>query len=534
MLLKIQFCGAARTVTGSCFRIETAKTRFLVDCGMFQGGKALKEYNYGDFAFDPKGLDFVLLTHAHVDHCGLLPKLYKNGFDKAVHMTLPTLQLCGVVLPDSGHIQEIEVQRKNRKLARTGAELISPIYTAQDAYRCLSFFEGHGYQEIIRLAEDVKIRFQDAGHILGSAMIEVWIGEDGRETKLVFSGDIGNVDQAIVRDPTYLREADFVVMESTYGDRYHIHGEDKVDALAGIVDRTVAKGGNLIVPSFAVERTQALVYTLKRLKEEGRIPRVEIYIDSPMAVEATKIFARNPDYYDDEAARMFHAEGNRDIFADPDIHYVVTAEESMALNAIRSGAVILSASGMADAGRIKHHLKHHLWRPESTVLFVGYQAEGTLGRRILDGEKQVRIHGENVAVKAEVALIDDFSSHADQKGLMEWARRLDVKKPRRVFLVHGEQEAAEALSRLIREELGLAVEIPDQGTVYDLSGFEPVLAGAQSGAPERRLLAAELGEAFDQIKGRITDISRDPRHDKKVLQRLLARVYELEAELRKY
>jgi metallo-beta-lactamase family protein len=532
-LLKIQFCGAARTVTGSCFLIETAKTRFLVDCGMFQGGKALKEYNYGDFAFDPRGLDFVLLTHAHVDHCGLLPKLYKKGFDKAAHMTFPTLELCGVVLPDSGHIQETEVQRKNRKLARTGAELIAPIYTAQDAYRCLSFFEGHGYQEIIRLAEDVRIRFQDAGHILGSAMIEVWIEEDGRETKLVFSGDIGNVDQAIVRDPTYMREADFVVMESTYGDRYHIHGEDKVDALAGVVNRTLAKGGNLIVPSFAVERTQALVYTLKRLKEEGRIPQTEIYIDSPMAVEATKIFARNPDYYDDEAAQMFHGSGNRNIFADSDIHYVVTAEQSLALNSVRSGAVILSASGMADAGRIKHHLKHHLWRPESTVLFVGYQAEGTLGRRILDGEKKVRIHGEDVAVKAEVALIDDFSSHADQKGLMEWVRSLDVRRPERVFLVHGEQEAAEALSRLIRDELGLSVEIPAQGTVYDLSEleFEAVRAGAVS---ERRLLAAELGEAFEKIKGRITDISRDPKHDKKVLERLLARVYELEAELGRY
>jgi metallo-beta-lactamase family protein len=501
---------------------------------MFQGGKALKEHNYGSFAFDPRDLDFVLLTHAHVDHCGLLPKLYKNGFGKAAHMTFPTLQLCGVVLPDSGHIQETEVQRKNRKLARTGAELISPIYTAQDAYRCLTFFEGHDYQEMIRLSEDVRVRFQDAGHILGSAMIEVWIKENGRETKLVFSGDIGNVDQAIVRDPTYVREADFVIMESTYGDRYHIRGEDKAEALAGVVNRTLERGGNLIVPSFAVERTQALVYTLRRLKDEGRIPRADIYIDSPMAVEATKIFARNPGYYDDEAAEMYHAEDGRDIFADEDIHYVVTAEQSVALNSVRGGAVILSASGMADAGRIKHHLKHHLWRPESTVLFVGYQAEGTLGRRILDGEKQVRIHGEDVAVKAEVAVIDDFSSHADQKGLMEWARRLDLKKPRRIFLVHGEWEAAETLSRLIRDELDLAADIPEQGAVFDLSGLEPAAAGARTAMPERRFLAAELGEAFDKIKGRITDISRDPKHDQKVLQRLLARVYELEAELRKY
>ncbi len=527
----IQFYGAAGTVTGSCFLVTTKNERFLVDCGMFQGSKELKEHNYQEFPFDPAKIDFVLLTHAHIDHSGLIPKLYKKGFNGLVYTTKATQELCAVILPDSGHIQEMEVERKNRKLLRKGSPPIEPIYTVKDAEDCLQNFRGYQYEENIEITPRVKVRFQDAGHILGSAFIEVCLKEDGISKKIVFSGDIGNINQPIVDDPTIIKEADIVVMESTYGNRYHLEVEDRLEILTRVVKNTMKKGGNLIIPAFAVERTQDLIYHLKELKEKGVLPEIKIYIDSPMAVEATKVFMRNPQFFDEEAQAVLEKEGPERFFTGEGIHYVRTAEESMQLNKIKSGAIIISASGMAEAGRIKHHLKHNLWRPECTILFVGYQAEGTLGRRILDGEKKVKIHGEEVAVKADIVKIDGFSAHADQKGLVEWLKGFR-KTPGKVFLVHGEEDALKTLQRVILSETGIRAEIPAYGARYDISSdtmtTEPVMPKAvPAGVNE------ELRNAFDIIKGRIEELAKMPGNDTRLLQRLLAQIYEVEREIYK-
>lgn len=529
--VKIKFCGAAGTVTGSCFLITTEETKFLVDCGMFQGSKALKELNYGPFIFEPQEIDFVLLTHAHVDHCGLLPKLYKHGFRGKTYCTKATKELCAVVLPDSGHIQEMEVERKNRKNARKGQPLIEPIYTVSDAEKSLNYIEGICYRQAFQITSNIRVCFQDAGHILGSAIIEVYITEEGKEHKLVFSGDIGNVNQPIIEDPTEIESADLVVMESTYGNRFHLETEDKLKVLASVVRKTHKKGGNLVIPSFAVERTQDLIYHLKKLKDTDQIPAMDIYIDSPMAVEATKVFINNPQNFDEEASCLIKGTGAKDFFQSPDIHYVLSAEESIALNKIKSGAIIISASGMADAGRIKHHLKHNLWRPESTVLFVGYQAQGTLGRRILEGEKKVRIHGEEIAVNADIAVIDGFSAHADQAGLLKWISGFK-NKPEHVFLVHGEEGALNTLQRLMEAETGLNVDIAEYATEYDvLKGVEVPVAEGTFAPPV--LLDSELADAFQTIKQHIEMLAQLPRKDRKMCQSMLTQLNEIEKKLNK-
>ena len=532
--MNIQFYGAAGTVTGSCFLVTTEQNKFLVDCGLFQGSKALKELNYGPFPFEPTEIDFILLTHAHIDHCGLIPKLYKKGFRGHIYATKATTELCSVVLPDSGHIQEMEVERKNRKLARSGETLLEPIYTAEDARNCLQFFRSYQYEQQFVATPGIKVKFYDAGHILGSAMVEILLKKQGTEKKIVFTGDVGNTDTAIVEDPTKIKEADIVVMESTYGNRYHLETEDRLEALARVVKQTMLKGGNLVIPSFAVERTQDLVYYLKIMKDKGQIPPVDIYIDSPMAVEATKVFMQNPECFDEEASIMIKGKGAETLFTGEDIHYVLSTEDSIALNKVKGGAIIISASGMADAGRIKHHLKHNLWRPESTVLFVGYQAQGTLGRRILDGHKKVRIHGEQIAVNATVEKIDDFSAHADQAGLLEWLKGFE-KTPQQIILVHGEDEALATLQRVIKRELGVKAQIAEYGMIYDIAIEEPVLEKAKLPFTTTVTVALEpsLKDAFTIIAENILLQSKQQGHDPKVLQRLLAQLAEIERELQK-
>lgn len=526
--MKIQFCGAAGTVTGSCFLISIENVKFLVDCGMFQGSKELKERNYGEFLFNPAEIQFVLLTHAHVDHSGLIPKLYKKGFRGDIYCTKATRELCGVVLPDSGYIQEMEVERKNRKNARRGEPLLEPIYTAQDAQNCLALFKDLDYEEVAELADNLRVRLLDAGHILGSAIIELCVKKEDGETKIIFTGDLGNTNQPIVEDPTKVSRADIVVMESTYGNRYHLETENKLERLTRVIQDTYKKGGNLIIPAFAVERTQDLIYDILTLKEQGVIPPMNIYIDSPMAVEATKVFLNNPECYDDEATCRIRENDGCHFLEDPCINYVLSTEESMALNKMKGGAIIISASGMADAGRIKHHLKHNLWRRESTVLFVGYQAEGTLGRRILEGEKKVRIHGEEVAVKADVELIDGYSAHADQKGLLDWLKHFKVY-PSKIFLVHGEEEALNTLKRVIIREMAVEVEIAQYGMVYDIDhNLSTPAEGLEKRLPKS---SPVLEEAFEILKGRIKELAQDPSRDMKTLQRLLAQVNEIEREI---
>lgn len=466
-MLTLSFLGASRIVTGSCYLLETDSHKVLVDCGMFQGSKKEKEFNYGDFPFNPAEIDFLILTHAHIDHSGLIPKLYNQGFKGNVFSTKATAELAAIMLPDSGHIQEMEVERKNRKLARAGKALLSPIYTAADAFNCLKFFQGINYEDTVAISPDIKIRFKDAGHILGSSLVEIWVTVNNEQLKIVFSGDIGNWNQPIINDPSTIDQADYVIMESTYGNRLHENHENKLDKLVGIIKDTMGKGGNLVIPAFAIERTQDLLYDLNKLLEKQVISNLKIAIDSPLAIEATQIFCRSSEYYDPEA-RAIQAQSGNCPFAIPGLYFARTSEESIALNKVK-GTIIISASGMCDAGRIKHHLKHNLWREESTVLFVGYQAKGTLGRRILDGEKTVTIHGEEIAVKASIQKIESYSAHADQDGLLKWIASYQ-EKPRCLFLTHGEEESSLVLESKINQQFPhIVTVVPHLGERYVLS-----------------------------------------------------------------
>ncbi|MDD4586816.1 MAG: MBL fold metallo-hydrolase [Heliobacteriaceae bacterium] len=467
--MKIRFLGAAQTVTGSCYLVETANTKLLVDCGMFQGSKQIKERNYGDFPFNPGEIDFVCLTHAHIDHSGLLPKLARSGFRGQILATGPTIDLCSIMLPDSGHIQEMEVERKNRKAARSGNPLLAPIYTAKEAAETMKFFRPVAYQELVQLNPEIRIRFQDAGHILGSASLELWVREQNRESKIVFSGDVGNTGLPLVNDPVPVTEADYVVVESTYGDRLHDRSRSRLDLLQEAIMTTYEKGGKLLIPSFAIERTQDLLFELAQLYQSKAIPEVDIFIDSPLAIAATEIFSKNMYFFDNEAKSFFFT--TRGLFSLPQMHFSRNTEESIALNQLRGRAIIIAGSGMADAGRIKHHLKHNLWRPEATVLFVGFQAEGTLGRRLLDGEKLVRIHGEEIKVKAEIRNIPGFSAHADQAGLVNWLRNFN-KPPKKVFLTHGEPHYISALAEVVEKELGLLTHGPSLLEEITITGEE--------------------------------------------------------------
>ncbi|MBO8136645.1 MAG: MBL fold metallo-hydrolase [Desulfotomaculum sp.] len=465
----IKFMGAAQVVTGSCFLVEVGGIKILVDCGMFQGPKELKELNYRDFTIPPGSIDFVLLTHAHIDHSGLLPKLIKHGFRGRVISTSATADLCEIMLPDSGHIQEMECERKNRKYRRAGRKLIEPIYTAEDGLNALKYFERVKYGEVISLTPQVAVRFLDAGHILGSSIIEMWVKEGEEETKLVFSGDLGNYNQPFINDPSLIFNADYVIMECTYGNRLHKHKANKKEYLKKAVIDTYKKGGNLIIPAFAVGRTQDIIYEIAELQREGSIPILPIYIDSPMAISATEIFKRHPGVYDNETNRLI-SEGVHPLRL-KNLHFSVTAEQSKELNTMPGTNIIISASGMCDAGRIKHHLRHNLWRPECTILIVGFQAMGTLGRRLVSGEKLVRIHGEEVAVRAEIRNIDGYSAHADQEGLLDWLKHFK-KPPKRVFLVHGEAEAAHELAELINVKLNIPTTIPELMQEFVLTAGE--------------------------------------------------------------
>ncbi len=462
--MKLQFLGAAGIVTGSCFLLDTVNARIMIECGMYQGPKEIREYNYGNFQVPPSSVDHVLLTHAHIDHSGLIPKLVKHGYKGKVIATAPTVELCEVLLPDSGFIQEMEVERKNRKNRRAGQSMIEPIYTVDDAYRSLSHFKPVMYDEIVQITPDIRARFVDAGHILGSAMIELWVRENESEVKLVFSGDIGNMDMPIVKDPSSIDQADYVIMESTYGSRLHDQQKGEMELLYDAIRDTYQKGGNLIIPAFAVERTQDLIYHLYLLMEAGRMPPMQVYIDSPLATAATAVFWEHRDVFDRETTDLIKKRDN--LFRAPGIKFTRSVEESRALNSI-DRAVIISASGMCEAGRIRHHLKYNLWRPESTVLFVGYQAQGSLGRLILDGAKSVRILGDEIAVKADIRFIEGYSAHADQAGLVGWVKNF-TSLPREIFLVHGEPESLHTLAALLRSELGAGVTVPKLRQTVDL------------------------------------------------------------------
>jgi metallo-beta-lactamase family protein len=462
MDMRLEFLGAAHTVTGSCFLLELNEKKYLIDCGMFQGSKRIREHNYEAFSFNPAEIECVFLTHAHVDHCGLLPKLCNEGFKGTIYATKVTCELAQIMLPDSAHIQESDAEMQNRKGKRTGDEPVKPLYTLEDAEAALQHFVPMSYNRSLPISDDLSLTFRDAGHIIGSAIVELEATEDGKTKKLVFSGDLGQPHQPIIKDPTVIKGADYLVMESTYGDRLH-QIYDKETALAEIVNDTMDRGGNLVIPSFAVGRTQTLIYYFYKLWKAGRIDGdIPIIIDSPMAIAATRVFVHNTQEFDDDTIRLITKDGFPQM---PQLKLCETAEESKALNSSEGSAIIISASGMADAGRILHHLKHNLWRPESTVLFVGYQAEGSMGRRLVDGIKRVRIMGEEVVVKAKVQMLDGFSAHADANQLVDWVSHITEPKPQKVFIVHGESQSQEALRENIIKKFDLDVYIPFQGDI---------------------------------------------------------------------
>lgn len=457
--MRIKFLGAAQTVTGSFYVVETEKTRFAVDCGMFQGAGTIEERNRIEFSVKPESIDFLILTHAHIDHSGLIPKLCKAGFSGPVYCSKATNELCTVMLPDSGQIQESEAE-KAAKLNETGnGPALEPIYTTADALKALEQFSIVDLDEVMHPAKDVSFRFREAGHILGSCIAELWLKEmDDREVKLVFSGDLGRPAQPFVNDPALIEEADYLVLESTYGDTLHPKVADRPGELNKIIEQTLKRGGNVVIPSFAVERAQDLLFDLSVLQSRGKLnPRVVIYIDSPLAIKATEIFKKNMDLYDQETNQLIKS-GHHPLKM-PNLKFAHSKQESIQLNEIKTNAIIISASGMCDAGRIQYHLRQNLPRPESTILFVGYQAEGTLGREIISGAEEVELFGKWVPVRATIINNEAYSAHADQRDILNWIAKFK-RKPKQIFIVHGEETAQQDLAKLIEEELQIPTLIP--------------------------------------------------------------------------
>ena len=468
--MKITFIGATHEVTGSCYYLEAAGRKFLVDCGMEQGPDY---YENKDIPVPPGELDFVLLTHAHMDHSGNLPAIYAKGFKGPVYATEATCNLCDIMLRDSAHIQMFEAEWRNRKAKRQGKPEFVPAYTMEDALGVIRNFVGCPYETGIILGEGLRVKFIDAGHLLGSSSIEVNICEAGVEKTIVFSGDIGNKNQPLIKDPAYFRKADYVVMESTYGDRSHGERPDYVRLLADVIQETFDRGGNVVIPSFAVGRTQEMLYFIRQIKAEGLIhghDNFKVFVDSPLANEATNIFGIHKyDCFDDEALELIRKGINPLSF--PGLKISVTSEDSKAINFDDDCKVIISASGMCDAGRIKHHLKHNLWREDSTILFVGYQAVGTPGRALLEGTQEIKLFGEPVHVAAKICRMPGISGHADVNGLVDWIKAFEVK-PQKVFVTHGEDTVTELFAARLRDEMNYDAYAPFSGTEFDLAEGE--------------------------------------------------------------
>ena len=518
--MKITFLGATRTVTGSNYLVEAAGKKFLVDCGMWQGKEELEMQNMENFEYNPSDIDFMLLTHAHIDHSGRIPKLYNEGFRNKIYAHKATCDLCTLMLPDSGHIQEMEIEWKNRKRKRKGEKELPPLYTAEDAARCLEIFEPVQYDEIIEITPDIHVRFNDAGHMLGSSIIELWVKEDGKEKKTVFTGDLGNNDIPLLNSPTMIEDKDYLVMESTYGSRLHLRNDEKASMFLDIVSETLDNGGTVVIPSFAVGRTQEILYEINKLKEEHKedeefqrkykkIMKTNVFVDSPLAISATEVFRENTNLFDDEVKAQIVRGDNPLEF--PGLQFTRTADESKALNEDNRPSIIISASGMCEVGRIKHHLKHNLWNPKSTILFVGYQAPGTLGYNIVNGAKKVKIFGEEIAVNARIEYIEGYSGHADQEGLMNFIYSF-IKKPDHIFLVHGEPEAQDVLREKIEKETNIKIDAPEFGETYELSEDKVILTNKLE-RKITRTIRTEMEERLARVKQEIQDMEQYVRED---------------------
>ena len=517
--MKITFLGATRTVTGSNFLVEAAGKKFLVDCGMWQGNSELEMQNTEDFEFNPQEIDFMLLTHAHIDHSGRIPKLYKEGYRSPIYAHKATCDLCTLMLPDSGHIQEMEIEWKNKKRKRKGEKELPPLYTAEEALRSMEVFEPVQYDEIIEVTPDIHFRLNDAGHMLGSSIIELWVKENGEETKTVFTGDMGNNDLPLLDSPTMIDSADYLVMESTYGSRKHLRNDEKAEMFLNIVSETLDNGGTVVIPSFAVGRTQEILYEINKLKEvkdddEFRrkyktLMKASVYVDSPLAISATEVFRENTNLFEPEVIEAMEKGDNPLEF--PGLKFTRTADESKALNESTESNIIISASGMCEVGRIKHHLKHNLWNPKSTILFVGYQAPGTLGYNIVKGDKTVKIFGEEIAVNARIEYIEGYSGHADQDGLMNFVYSFRTKKPKNIFLVHGEPEAQDVLKAKIESETGIPVVIPEFGETYDIK--EQIEMTNKIERKVTKTIRTEIVERLEKLKSEILDMDGYVRQD---------------------
>lgn len=497
--MKLTFVGAAHEVTGSCHLLQAAGKNILVDCGMEQGPNL---YENPGLPIPETDVDYVLLTHAHIDHSGMLPKLVKNGFKGEIVSTFATSDLCNIMLQDSAHIQEFEAEWQNRKGRRAGKPEIEPEYVMQDALDAIELFHPCQYGQRITLCEGVDVRFTDVGHLLGSASIEIWLTEDGIHKKIVFSGDVGNASQPIIKEPQKTEEADYVVIESTYGNRLHSNGEkiDYVGNFARILKETFAKGGNVVIPSFAVGRTQELLYFIREIKEKNLIsefPDFEVYLDSPLAIEATKAFTKNMrGCFDEAALKLVNSGINPLVF--PGLKVSTTSEDSKLINVNEKPKVIISASGMCDAGRIRHHLKHNLWREECTILFVGYQAAGTLGRLLIEGETNVRLFGEPIEVRARIESLHGVSGHADMNGLLGWLE--GFKTPlQHVFVVHGEDTVTDQFASTIEEKFGCPAFAPFPGGEVDLAANEILTVGVKIPVKTKKAFQKKADAAFERL-----------------------------------
>ncbi len=546
--MDITFFGAARHVTGSCTLVTCNGLSIMIDCGLAQGKD---QKDMGDaLAFDPALVDILLLTHSHIDHSGRVPQMVKDGFKGKIYCTEATEKLCQIMLADSAHIQEMENEWVNRKNKRAGKKLTEPLYTVEDAYKSLEFFNHIDYKEIVDLGNGIKCRFVDAGHLLGSASIELWLKEGDVRRKLVFSGDIGNFDQPIIKDPDYLDDADIVIMESTYGDRVHKKPEGAVgqnvptavraQEFAKIIKETFDRGGNVIIPSFAVGRTQEILYLCRYIIDHKMLPKypnLPVYVDSPLSVKATEIFASCiQGYYDKEAMDIINRGENPIMF--PSLTTITDVDESKALNGITTPKVLISSSGMCDAGRIKHHLKHNLWRPECTVLFSGYQANGTLGRSIKDGARHVTIFGEQIDVRCEIRELEGISGHADQTGLLDWIKAFK-KEPKQIFINHGEEEVAPFFANFVVKTLGIRAYAPKKFETFSLIDATSLPKQSEAKLPNsanRQLTEAlsalvEGRDGLESVVARMIESSRNIKLDENDATRLTNAVERLASDL---